>query len=337
MKIALTYNLKPNGTYQHANWMADRYVEWDDAATIEAVQNALAFEHDVVLIEDGLEIESRLRQAGPDMVFNMAEGEGGADREAFIPLILQRCGIPFTGSSAQTLRLCLDKAATQRILCRHGLPTLCGTIVVDPRMGLGIFSAPQIVKPLHEGSSKGICVDSVVFDQDALRKQITWVIETYQQPALVEPFLSGREFTVALLGNGETVQILPIVEICFDNLPSHSPALYAYEAKWIWDHPQHPLDLLHCPANIEPGLAQELRDLCRKAFNILGCRDWCRIDVRLDAEDQPYFLEVNPLPGVLPDPNSHSCFPKAAAEAGITFPDLIRRVLRHACERYQLR
>lgn len=340
MKIAITYNLKPRDRDLKFQRQTDEYAEWDDEVTIAAVQHALAGEHEVILVEGERDIESRLRRLRPDMVFNMAEGRGGVEREAYIPSILERYGIPFTGSSARTLKLCLDKAATQRILCRHGLPTLSGTIVRDPNViPHGLFvsqAAPMIVKPLHEGSSKGIHAESVVFDPDSLHKQIVRIIQTYQQPALVEPFLAGREFTVALLGNGVTVDILPLIEIRFDDLPARTPALYSYEAKWIWDQPQRPLDLLHCPARVESALAAILHHVCRRAFAVLQCRDWCRIDVRLDAAGHPYILEVNPLPGILPDPNHHSCFPKAAIAAGITYSELVQRVLYHACQRYRL-
>ena len=340
MKIALTHNLKPCESEINCQRHTDRYAEWDDEVTIKAVQHALAAEHEVIRVEGEHDIETRLRHLRPDMVFNMAEGRGGVEREAYIPAILERYGIPFTGSSARTLRLCLDKAATKRTLCRHGLPTLSSTIIHHPNaIPPGILvspSTPLIVKPLHEGSSKGIHAESVVCDPDSLQKQIARAIETYRQPALVEPFLSGREFTVALLGNGAAVDVLPLVEIRFDALPAQSPALYSYEAKWIWDQPQQPLDLLQCPAQVEATLAATVRHLCRRAFEVLQCRDWCRIDVRLDGEGNPYILEVNPLPGILPDPDRHSCLPKAAIAAGISYPELVLRVLHHACQRYRL-
>lgn len=340
MKIALTYNLKPGETGQQPDQDAEIYAEWDDDETISAVQNALAVEHEVIRVEGERDIEFCLQQQRPDMVFNMAEGRGGIEREAHIPSILERYGIPFTGSSSQTLKLCLDKAATKRVLCRHGLPTLSSTIVHDPNIPPTTLvvsqSSPLIVKPLHEGSSKGIFAESVVFDSASLQAQIVRIIKNYQQPALIEPFLTGREFTVALLGNGETVDILPPVEICFDDLPDGVPAVYSYEAKWVWDQPRQPLNLLHCPAQLDASLARALRQVCQRAFEVLECRDWCRVDVRLDDEDNPYILEVNPLPGILPDPDRHSCFPKAAVAAGISYPDLVRRVLNHACQRYRL-
>lgn len=337
MRVALTYNLKPTSpVVTEPAEVHDTYAEWDDVTTITAVREALATEHEVMLVEAGREIEQRLLAARPHMVFNLAEGLGGPEREAIIPAILQRRRIPFTGSSAQTLRVCLDKAATKSVLRQHGLPTPDYMIARGPDAVRRATAFPVIVKPLHEGSSKGIYCESVVYDRCALRRQVQRVVETYGQPVLVENFLPGREFTVALLGNGPYVRVLPLIEICFDPLPSGAEPIYSYEAKWLWDAVTHPLEILACPAPVDPNLADTLASLSQRAFRALGCRDWCRIDLRLDAQGRPFILEVNPLPGILPDPDSHSCFPKAAAAAGLGYPELIRRVLHLACERHGL-
>jgi len=333
MKVALAYNLRP----AHAPaWPADLYAEWDEPETIAAVQAALATAHEVVLIENNSAVEAALRASAPDIVFNMAEGLTGADREARIPALLERWGIPFTGSSARTLCTCLDKAATKRVLQQHGLPTPAYAVIscADRLPDLPAF--PLIVKPLHEGSSKGIDQASVVSTRAALQDRVTYVLATYRQPALVETFVSGREFSVALLGNGAEVTVLPFVEICFTALPPGALPLYSYAAKWLWDTPEQPLDILRYPIDLPAQLTQAIVDLCCHAFLALECRDWCRIDVRLDAHGQPQILELNPLPGILPNPQSHSCFPKAAAAAHISYAVLIHRVLAHACQRYGL-
>ena len=337
MKVALTYNLKPLSVEGTARLGPDdAYAEWDDPATITAVRKALAVEHDVVLVEGRAEMQDLLSVTRPDMVFNLAEGWGGAEREAVIPTLLQHRGVPFTGSSAHTLRLCLDKAATKRLLRQHGLPTPDYMIVARPEAVRQVTTFPLIVKPLHEGSSKGIYGASVVYDRCALQTQVERIVQTYEQPALVEAFLPGREFTVALLGTGAQVAVLPLVEICFAALPSGALPIYSYEAKWLWDSAEHALDILHCPADLDSVLADNIRDVCRWTFRVLGCRDWCRIDLRLGADGRPYILEANPLPGVLPDPDSHSGFPTAAAAAGIAYPDLIRSIVRLACGRYAM-
>jgi D-alanine-D-alanine ligase len=335
MKIALVYNLRPAQATTPA-WPDDLYAEWDDPATIAAVRAALATIHEVVLIENNSEVEAGLRASAPDIVFNIAEGLSGPDREAHIPTLLERWGIPFTGSSARTLRTCLDKAATKRVLQQHGLPTPAYA-VLSAAEGLPALPAfPLMVKPLHEGSSKGIAQASVVHTRAALQARVAYILATYRQPALVEAFVPGREFTVALLGNGVEVTVLPLVEICFDALPPAAFHLYSYAAKWLWDTPEHALDILRCPTDLPAGLARLITDVCRRAFLALECRDWCRIDVRLDAHGRPQILELNPLPGILPNPQSHSGFPKAAAAANLSYAVLIRRVLAHACQRYRL-
>lgn len=333
MRIALTYNLKPASALA---W-DDTYAEWDDAETIEAVRYALAADHEVVLIEADAEVERRIVQAAPDLVFNMVEGLQGAWREAQLPSRLECLGLPFTGSSSRTLALCLDKAATKRVLRQHGLPTPAGTVMHKPDQVCELSSFPLIVKPLYEGSSKGIWSESVVSNPAALRRQVRLVLERYAQPALVETFLPGREFTVALLGNDAHVDVLPVVEICFAVLHRSAVPIYSYEAKWLWDTPDQPLDIFRCPADIDAALAERLAALCQQAFGVLECRDWCRIDVRLDACGEPAILDMNPLPGILPQADSHSCFPRAAAQAGMTYADLIRWVVALACERYGLR
>jgi D-alanine-D-alanine ligase len=132
------------------------------------------------------------------------------------------------------------------------------------------------------------------------------------------------------------VVVLPIVEVLFDSLPKGSQRIYSYEAKWLWDNPSRPVEVSRCPAQISPDLQAEIETLCRRAYRALRCRDWARIDVRLDAADRPNILEINPLPGILPDPAEHSCLPCAARAAGLTYSQLINRVLDEALQRYGL-
>jgi D-alanine-D-alanine ligase len=155
----------------------------------------------------------------------------------------------------------------------------------------------------------------------------------YGQPALVEEFLTGREFTVAILGNGPEARVLPPVEIRFDALPPGAPPLYGWEAKWVWDTPESPLSIFDCPASLTPGLEQEIANAALGAFHALGCRDWARVDVRLDAGGRPNVLEINALPGILPNPEQNSCYPKAARAAGMDYSTMILSVLEAALAR----
>lgn len=317
--------------------VTDLYAEWDTRETIHAVGDALAEFHDVTLIEADEYAFDRLRVERPDIVFNIAEGMHGVSRESQIPAMLEFLQIPYTGSDPLTLAICLDKSRAKEILTYARIPTPQFAVIRDPR-DLDAFGQklPCIVKPLHEGSSKGIFNSSVVRTESELHRQVRSLLLTYNEPALVEEYLEGREFTVALLGNADTVKALPIVEIKFDSLPRGVNHIYSYEAKWIWDRSDAPLDIFQCPADIPLRLQSNIECLCRNAYTVLRCRDWCRIDVRLDAQDRPHILELNPLPGILPKPEDNSCFPKAARAAGISYDQLIQTVLAFAAKRYNL-
>ena len=198
----------------------------------------------------------------------------------------------------------------------------------------GFAAWPAIVKPLHEGSSKGITNRSFCRSREEGRRAIAEAVDRYEQPALVEGYLPGREFTCAILGNGADARMLPIVEINFAALPGSALPIYSYEAKWIWDVPNRPLDIFRCPAEVEPRLAAQVERTALAAYRVLRCRDWARIDLRCDERDVPHVIEVNPLPGIHPDPAMNSCLPRAARAAGLDYADLILGVLRAGAARH---
>jgi D-alanine-D-alanine ligase len=330
----------------------DEFAEWDDRDTIDAVARALSALGDVIPLEADEHFPERLRRERPDIVFNMAEGLHGPNREAHVPAICEFFGIPYSGSDPFTLALCLDKARTKEILSHHAIPTAPFLVVRDERdletlhrrlgshaeqsaaelLGLGPRS-PVFTKPLHEGSSKGITERNLCRDGSELVAQVAFLLERYRQPVLCETYLPGAEFTCAVLGNGDGARLLPIVGMNFDALPEGALPVYGFEAKWVWDRPERPLEIFQCPARIDDALAASIERVVLDAYRVLGCRDWSRIDVRLDADGVPNVVEVNPLPGILPDPADNSCFPKAARAAGLGYDELIQSCLRHAAER----
>ncbi|MDY0291659.1 MAG: ATP-grasp domain-containing protein [Desulfuromonadaceae bacterium] len=347
MHIALVFNLRaesvPNDEppaeppgHSAANPNADIYAEWDDIHTINAVAAALATRHQVTLVNADLDAFEKLRNLKPELVFNIAEGLHGASREAQMPALFEMQQLPYTGSDPVTLGLCLDKRRTKEILAQHRVPSprfwVVDSVLELPQR----LRYPLMVKPPLEGSSKGITDKALVRNRKELHQQVEWVISTYHQSALVEEYLPGREFTVALLGNDVDLRVLPLVEINFASLPAGGNPIYSYEAKWIWDTEAEPLQIFSCPATLEPLLQLQIEEVCRRAFKALGCRDWCRIDVRLDAEGYPQIIELNPLPGILPRPEQNSCFPKAARAAGLDYTQLILSVVDAACVRLQL-
>ncbi|MCC6503411.1 MAG: D-alanine--D-alanine ligase [Deltaproteobacteria bacterium] len=335
MRVALTYNLKKE-IGEAEGLPEDFYAECDDPETVEAVADALRERHgDILMVEADEDAFEKFRKERPDIVFNMAEGVWGDSRESQIPSILEMLRIPYTGSNPLALAMCLNKARAKEILSYYGIPT--ARFIVARSASLEVekyLSFPMIVKPLLEGSSKGIKNDSIVRDVASLRKKVASVLEEYSQPALVEEYLEGREFTVALIGNGETLKALPIVEINYSALPEGVNPIYSYEAKWIFDTPDAPLDIFSCPADLTPRLKSAIEAVSKDAFGALDVRDWCRIDVRLDSEGTPHIIELNPLPGILEDPKCNSCFPKAARAAGMTFTDMVNGVLEAARLRY---
>jgi D-alanine-D-alanine ligase len=315
----------------------DEFAEWDSPTTIAAVEAALSKLGKVVRLEATEDFPERLRRTRPDIVFNIAEGFRGVNREAHVPAICEFYGIPYSGSDPFTLSLCLDKARTKETLAFHGIPTPRFSVVTsieEIQATIVDLEFPLFVKPLHEGSSKGITDDNLCRDIDQLSRQTRFLLENYGQPVLVEEYLPGKEFTCAVLGNGEDATVLPIVGMNFDALPAGALPVYSFDAKFIWDRPENPLEIFQCPARITRKLQASIERVTLDAFQVLGCRDWARIDVRLDAAGTPNVIEVNPLPGILPDPADNSCLPKAARAAGIGYEELIRSCLRYAAVRH---
>lgn len=340
MKVGLTFNMRrgePEDAQEPPGSIGGEVqAEWDTPETIEAVRNALAERHEVIPIDAAEDAYTALAKTRPDIVFNIAEGASGPCREGYIPSILEHLRIPYTASDPLTLNICLDKARTKEILAYYGLPTSRFRVIQESNFSFNSLHYPLMVKPLYEGSSIGIRNNSLVKTRQEMRERVQWLLNQYHEPALVEEFLPGREFTVAIIGNGADAKVLAIVEILFDSLPEGVNPIYSYEAKWIWDQSSNPLKIFECPARLDAGLQSDIEGACLRAYNILRCRDWCRIDVRLDGAGRPHILELNPLPGILPKPEDNSCFPKAARAAGMGYNQLINEVLDIACRRYGL-
>ncbi|MDI6839845.1 MAG: ATP-grasp domain-containing protein [bacterium] len=336
MQVALLYNLKEDEEAEKPPPTPDYYAECDSIETVQAIADALSVFHEVTLIEANADAFEFLRQSNVDIVFNIAEGTNGIARESQMPAILEMLGIPYTGSNPLTLAICLDKARTKEILSYHKIPTPRFQVFNSYSAKLVDLEFPLIVKPVREGSSKGINNHSVAYSYKELKELVTKCVGLYQQPALVEEFIIGREFTCALLGNLPNLEILPIVEMKFDALPKEAVPIYSYEAKWVWDTPDKPLNIFECPAKISHSLKMEIEATCRKTWEVLDIKDWCRIDLRLDSNGVLNVIEVNPLPGILPRPEDNSCFPKAARAKGMSYTDLINAVLNISAKRWRL-
>jgi D-alanine-D-alanine ligase len=332
VRVAVVYNLRRGDPAAGAveSDFADLEAEYDAPATVAALLAAVeACGHAAFAVEADLDCLATLRRRRPDMVFNIAEGLPGESREAQVPVLCEMLGVPHTGSGALTLALCLDKAMTKRVLRAAGVPTPRGTVIAPGATpAVGALPFPLFVKPLREGSSMGVTPESLVADPQALARQVQRIHAAYGEPALVEEFLPGREFTVGLLGNGEPT-VLPVTEIAYAEVPPDYPPVYTYRFKREWDEPR----FYRCPAPLAPEALRRVAHLARRAFRCLGCRDVARVDVRLDAQGRPRCIDVNPLPGLAP---GFSDLPRQAETAGLGYGGLVRAILEAARARYGL-
>jgi D-alanine-D-alanine ligase len=336
MRIGLAYNQKPDpaASADKPPSTTDAFAEWDEPTTIAAVAQALGLFGDVVRLEAVASFPQQLSRARPDLVFNMAEGLHGVNRESHVPAICEFLGVPYTGSDPLTLALALHKGRAKEVLAQRGIPTAPFIEIAAPADLAALrLPLPLFVKPVAEGSGKGIYSNNLCTTDAQVRERVATLIEEYRQPVLVETYLPGREFTVAILGNGPAARCLPLVAFDFSTLPAGAPPIYGYEAKWIWDSVDRQLAIYECPARLTDALGGAIERVALAAYRALGCRDWCRVDVRLDAAGVPNVVELNPLPGILPDPRDNSCFPKAARVAGMSYDALIQEVVRIAWRR----
>ena len=337
MTIAFCFNLRRADFFKNQE-KAEEQAEFDSPKTIQEIKKALeSLGHRVILIEADEKAYLKFKKFRKkiDLVFNYSEGIRGKDREAHIPAILEMLGIPYTGGSPLSYALGLNKVKTKEILSFYGIRTPLWQVFESGKEKLSSkLKFPLIVKPAAEGSSKGIFAENLVKNQKQLIRIVKKIIKKYHQPALVEEFLEGREFTIGVLGTPP--QVLPIVEIRFDELPENLPKFDHFEAKWLYDNPKFKADPLVCPAKISSSLKKEMEAMVLKAFKVLEMADWARFDLRLDKKGRPHILEVNCPPGIMPDPRENSRFTRAAFSAGLTFPQLLERVIDSALKRRKI-
>lgn len=269
-----------------------------------------------------------------DMVFNVSEGLHGNDREAQIPAMLEMLQIPYTGSQPLAQAIILNKSKTKEILIANKIPTLPYQLLTNKNDRLDeSLKYPLMVKPVSEGSSAGITNKSVVYNETDLYKQVDDIRNTFAEQALIEPYLEGREFSIAMLGNPP--QVLPILESDHSMLPKKYKPFDSLEVKWFYEletSGKH----LKCPAKISKTLEKKINKICLELWEALRIRDWCRIDIRCDNEENPYVLEVNSPPGCTPpehDPASY--FPLIARSIGIDYENLLQKIIETALERYK--
>jgi D-alanine-D-alanine ligase len=275
----------------------DLLEEYDSERTVAAIEAALAARgHRVRRMGGGRRFLEALVAAPPDLVFNLAEGRGSRSREAQVPAACEMAGVPCTHSDPATLAVALDKALAKRIVAAAGVP-VARDFVARAVGDLANFDLqfPCIAKPIGEGSSMGVRSGSKSRDLEALRREVERVVRGYGQPAIVEEFLTGPEFTVGVLGEAERARVLATMEIHPRGIAT-ADFIYSVEFKRVFDeHVEY-----HVPPRRPPALIAAVEAVALDAYRALSCRDVGRVDVRLSGDGLPRFIELNPLPGINP-------------------------------------
>lgn len=332
------------------------------SSTLSAVANSYVSQSgqfvdllEVGVLEERLQVEKALQQKGfstiafningdiqrlldfllrekPTVVFNLCESLlGQAINEMHVAGLFELAGVVYTGSSPITLGTCLNKVRTKEILAYHSIPTARHQVfarVEELTRDSLALSFPLIVKPLREDASAGIENSSVVRDFENLQKRVEKIVTEFKQPALVEEYIDGRELNVAILGN-TFPRVLPISEIDFSGLPEGYPRIVTYNAKWLEGSPEYNGTVGKCPADLPADVEAEVSDIALRAYRIMEVRDYARVDIRLDGENKPYVLEVNPNPDISRDAG----YIRSAKAAGLSFEDVMEEIVRMALER----
>jgi D-alanine-D-alanine ligase len=282
----------------------------------------------VVELEATPELPALLPGSGIDVAFNLAEGIEGRARESQVPALLELIGIPYTGSDPTAIAVSLDKGLAKRLVEQAGIQTPAFMLMATGKEKLPrAWAFPCIVKPVAEGSSRGVTRSSVVEDERQLRALVAEQSDRYRQAMMVEAFLPGREFTLGVLGESRPRVLVPL-EVKFTDVTERYP-VYAFESKFFSRGIASEVR-----ARVDPELGKELLRVARAAFLALGCRDVGRIDVRLDVESRVHFIECNPLPGLAPG-FSDLCL--IAQASGIDYHSLIGEILAPALRRMRER
>ncbi|MBN1870360.1 MAG: ATP-grasp domain-containing protein [Candidatus Omnitrophica bacterium] len=325
--IGITYDLKSDWQ-KNSDDPVDMNAEFDKPETVQRVIKALQRGgHTVKRIGNVHSLLKQIDDLNADIVFNMCEGASGRNRESQVPLLLELKGIPFVGADALTLGITLDKVVAKKLFISEGIPTprFFEVNKKDDLQTINTIGFPLMVKTRHEGSSKGISRQSRVEDINGLKCQAEMINHLYGQPALVEEFIKGMEFTVAVLGNDEP-QAMPVVQVSIDGSIKLGNQFYAHD-RISSDSLQYV-----CPACITDDLTALIQDLAVRVFKCVGCRDFGRVDFRVDEKGRPYVLEINPLPS-LDVKDVFNIFPRVF---GSSYDEILNKIVDFAFKRYNI-
>ena len=307
----------------------DALEEYDSPVTLEIIIKALEKKgHRVVNLGGGAQLLSNLLKEKPDFVFNISEGRGTyRSREAQSPSVLEMLGIPYTGSDPLTLAVCLDKILTKKLVALDDIPTpkwiVINNVAELEAVNWKGFPFPAIVKPAAEGSSKGIRLTSLAENAAEAQKEMLRVLQAYNQPVMVEEFIDGEEITVGVIGNAPT-RLVGMMSI----IPKKKEKHFVYSVEVKRDYVN--LVDYESPPKLAQKTLEKLEEFSIKSFKVLGCRDVSRVDFRVGKNGVPYFIEINPLPGL----GTYSDLIIMGIKMGWTHDGVIQTILDTAIERY---
>jgi D-alanine-D-alanine ligase len=327
MRIGLAFDLKTAVNRSHA--VEDALEEYDSPETVAIISSALeSAGHQVVRLGGGGQFLDNIRGAKCDIVFNIAEGRGNyRSREAQVPAVLEMLDIPYTGSDPLCLSIGLDKPVTKKLVEREGVITP-GWLIVNGASELGTtdwggLHFPVIIKPAFEGSSKGIRLTSLAHNILQAQGETGRILADYHQPVMAEEFIDGEEITVGIIGNAPA-RVLGVMRVVPKKKEEHF--VYSLEVKRDYVN----LVDYECPAKLPREVLENIEESSLKVFKTLGCRDFSRVDYRVSADGIPYFIEINPLPGL----GNYSDLIIMAQMLGWTHEGVIRAVFEAALARY---
>ncbi len=303
--------------------------DFDDPETINSIVGHLQhMGFDVFPIESDNRAEERLTEKKESIGFtlNYSEEVFGSTPKIYMAEVLEKIGLPFSGCSSNVQKLIIDKSKMKQVLLKNNVPTLPFRVIRSINEKLGPkLRFPLIVKPVARGSSAGITNKSIVHTDKTLYEQVKFILYTFHEPALIEPFVEGREFSVAMLGNPP--EVLPIIEPRHECLPKDYYSIDSLEVKWLLEE-ELGEDYFNCPAKINAKLKDKIEKVCINTWNALNITDFCRIDLRMDKQENLFVLDVNSPPGLIPPEISlTSYFPMASRVKGYDYETLLRKII----------
>lgn len=339
-KILIAFNQPVGGIYESYdgrihNTMVKESIDLSEVGVLEEFEeiraslNNLGFNTaNINILNDVEYLIGVIKNEKPDVIFNLVESvEGDTLKEMFIAGIFELMNVSYTGCDAYSLGLCLNKHKAKMFLKAAGVNIPNWRLYQDPSNVISgnHLKFPVIVKPSREDASVGISEESIVYDEHNLKTRVEFMYENFKQPILVEEYIDGREINSGILGDREKIA-LPLSEIDFSTLPNDLPKIVTYDGKWMTESVYYQATIPVCPAPIDDALANRIKQLSLSVSELFGCRDYCRVDLRLDKNNIPYVLEVNPNPDISKDAG----FPRAAKSYGLSYEELLVTIINFA-------